>query len=293
MIVLKFKRRNAMTIWIKFLTAIAMLLAFSAQAANSGKILVAVSSENKLALKNGQFLDTGYYLNELGVPAKRLVDAGYTLVFANPKGNTPTMDKNSDSVDHFGGNQAKYAEIKAFHDNLASLKQPQTLQAIIDGGLDQYAGLFVPGGHAPMIDLMQSQAFGQILKHFNAQAKPTALICHGPVALAAATQNPVAYKKALASGNVMAQKKAAKNWIYAGYNMTVFSTSEEKVAEKNIGNKLQFYPQDALSAAGGKVQVGNDWAPYVIQDRELITGQNPASDEQLAEAMIKALQQKQ
>lgn len=46
----------------------------------------------------------------------------------------------------------------------------------------------------------------------------------------------------------------------------------------------------ALTAAGGEVCVGAvDFAPHVVIDRELITGQNPRSDHPIAAALVAAL----
>ena len=42
-----------------------------------GKILIVVSSENELTLKGNKKYPTGYYFNELLVPAKKLAEAGY------------------------------------------------------------------------------------------------------------------------------------------------------------------------------------------------------------------------
>ena len=62
--------------------------------AGEGEVLVILSSETTMDLADGQSIETGYYLNEFGVPAKALVDAGYELVLATPKGNAPQVDKN-------------------------------------------------------------------------------------------------------------------------------------------------------------------------------------------------------
>ena len=66
------------------------------------------------------------------------------------------------------------------------MNQVQTLRSVIEKGLDGYAGLFVPGGHAPAVDLMQDADMGAVLHHFHKAGKPTALLCHAPVATAAA-----------------------------------------------------------------------------------------------------------
>ncbi|GEA02125.1 hypothetical protein KUL17_10220 [Alteromonas sp. KUL17] len=71
--------------------------------ASKGEILVLLSSENVMQLADGKTEPTGYYLNEFGVPAKALVDAGYKLVLATPKGNAPSVDKKSVIPQYFDG----------------------------------------------------------------------------------------------------------------------------------------------------------------------------------------------
>ena len=81
-----------------------------------------------------------------------------------------------------------------------------------------------------------------------------------------------------------------QGWIYSGYKMTIFSTAEEQQREPlEIGGKVLFYPDFALSTAGGDVSVLAPWTSYVLQDRELISGQNPFSDEALLKLLLPAL----
>jgi putative intracellular protease/amidase len=55
-----------------------------------GKILVLVSSGRGLPLKDGKvYAGAGYYLNELTVPVRALMQAGYEITFANPKATRP------------------------------------------------------------------------------------------------------------------------------------------------------------------------------------------------------------
>ena len=274
----------------QILMAVSSLITTSAMA-TEGKVLVIVSSEQTLQLKNGKTYQTGYYLNELGVPAMALSKAGYTLVFADPKGNTPAMDVTSDNAKYFGGDVIAQETIRQFVANLENLQHPLSLASVLAGGLDQYDAVFFPGGHAPMVDLMASREAGEILKYFHANGKPTALICHGPVSLLSAVSDPVAYQRAMIEGNVSASQALAKDWIYAGYNMTVFSTPEEIQAEAKLGGPTLFFPQDALSLARANVTVAPPWQSHVLIDRELITGQNPFSDEELAKSLIAILAQ--
>jgi putative intracellular protease/amidase len=242
-------------------------------------------------LKDGKTFETGYYLNELVDPAMRFKDAGYELVFANPKGNTPQVAADSINKTYFGDSEERLKAAVEFQKTIRGLDHPLTLRQAIEGGLDQYKAVFVPGGPAPMIDLMASRELGKILVYFHEHNKTTILLCHGPVALASATSDPVAYQKALRSGDVDAARKIAAGWPYVGYNMTIFSDAEEKIAAQYVfkGDPL-FFPQDALQIAGGNISnAAETWQPHAIVDRELITGQNPASDAPLMDIVLRTL----
>lgn len=273
------------------LLSVAMISLFSQAAFASdskGQILVLLSSESQMQLQDGKTLSTGYYLNEFGVPADAFINAGYELILATPKGNAPAVDKKSVTVQYFGGSEAEMQRIGKVVAAIPGIDDTLSLTEVIAKGLAQYEAVFIPGGHAPLIDLANNPEVGTILKHFNAEAKPTAAICHGPIALLSAQQNPQAFQQAL----VQQSPATAVNWIYAGYKMTIFSDAEETVFEGSLdGDKLQYYPGKAMQQAGGAMQYSAAWTPNVVVDRELITGQNPFSDKALAEAVLAQLQQ--
>ena len=254
--------------------------------AGEGEVLVILSSETTMDLADGQSIETGYYLNEFGVPAKALVDAGYELVLATPKGNAPQVDKKSVSTDYFDGDEAKMQSIQRFVASLPDIKDTASLSEILADDLSQYEAVFIPGGHAPLIDLANNPEVGEILRHFNKQGKPTAAICHGPITLLSAQVQPNSYYQAIKDG----EKASANNWIYDGYKMTIFSDPEERVFESSLeGKKLKFYPAMAMEKAGGNMAFASEWQPNVVVDRELITGQNPFSDKLLAEKLLEML----
>jgi hypothetical protein len=62
---------------------------------SKGKVLVVMSSASALDLKEGKTYATGYYLNEFVVPYRKLVEAGYEPVIANPNGDRPVMDSST------------------------------------------------------------------------------------------------------------------------------------------------------------------------------------------------------
>lgn len=270
------------------LAVLAGLAATAAVAAEpKGQVLVLLSSENRLALKDGQHYATGYYLNEFGVPADRLLKAGYELVLVTPRGNAPSVDQKSVDPQYFGGDAAEMQRIQQVVAGLPGIDDSLSLDEVLAGDLGQYEGLFIPGGHAPLIDLANNPQVGALLRHFHQAGKPTAAICHGPIALLAAQADPQGYEAALVRG----EQPAATDWTYRGYRMTIFSDPEEAVFEGSLdGARIRYYPAPAMAAAGGDMQYAKAWQPHVVVDRELITGQNPFSDKALAEALIDQLE---
>jgi putative intracellular protease/amidase len=258
---------------------------------SKGTVLVVGSNATQIEVQGGKWGPTGNYLNETVVPIMALIGAGYGVQLATPNGTKPHMDKASDSAVHFGGDQSAYAHARAFWTDDPAMNQIRPLRSVIEEGLDSYTGVFVPGGQAPVVDLMQDPQMGEVLRHFHEQAKPTALLCHGPIALVAAMARAREFRAALMAGDEATAKELAKGWQYAGYEMTIFSASEEKWVESEIlHGKMYFTMPQALSAAGGDVVITKiDFEPHVIVDRELITGQNPHSDHSVGEALVKAL----
>jgi len=258
---------------------------------SKGKVLIVGSNATRIEVQGGRTGATGQYLNETVVPAMAVIEAGYEVVLATPNGTRPHIDEASDSVDHFEGDEAAYRRAKAFYANDPAMNAVRTLQSVVEEGLDNYAGVFVPGGQAPAVDLMQDPDLGEILRHFHEKAKPTALLCHGPIAVASAMPHAREFRSALIAGATDKAREWAKDWQYAGYKMTVFSNTEEKVVEDYILHaKLYFNVADALQIAGGEVITTTvNFEPNVIEDRELITGQNPRSDRPLATRLVAAL----
>ena len=258
---------------------------------SKGKVLVIGSNATRIEVQGGGTGATGQYLNETVAPVMALLDAGYDAVLATPTGAKPHIDEASDSAQHFDGDEAAYRRAKAFFADDPSMNQGRTLRSVIDEGLENYAGVFVPGGQAPVVDLMQDPEVGEILRHFHTKGKPTALLCHGPIAAVAAMPKARGFRAALIAGDQARAAELAKGWQYAGYRMTVFSSSEEKVIEDQILHaKLYFNMVDALKTAGGEVITGAlVFEPNVIVDRELITGQNPRSDHPIAAKLVEAL----
>jgi putative intracellular protease/amidase len=256
-------------------------------------ILVITSSADSFTLKDGRREHVGYYLNELVIPVRAALDAGYQMVLGTPSGSKPVMDPQSVTAAHFGGSESALREALNFINTYPAMQRPRSFRSVIEEGLDQFAGFYGPGGHPPMVDLMQDPDLGEILRYAHATAKPTAFLCHGPIAIAAAMPRAKEFRAALVAGNPEEAKRLAEGWQYTGYRMTVFSNDEEHFAEEHYmgGGKVPFYSNDALKIAGGEVSISDKgiFHPFLIEDRELITGQNPPSDHAMAERLVNAL----
>ncbi len=107
-------------------------------------------------------------------------------------------------------------------------------------GYDHFDAVYVPGGHAPMQDLLVSPELGKLLTYFHAKGKTTALACHGPIALLSTLPEASAFTTKLETSG----SAKAEGWIYAGYKMTVISNQEEEIAKGLLnGGEMKFYPQ--------------------------------------------------
>jgi putative intracellular protease/amidase len=260
---------------------------------SKGTILVIGSSADSLTLKDGKKEHAGYYLNEMVIPTQAVLGAGYEMVLATPNGKKPVMDPQSAVTSYFGGSDDVLQKALEFVKSYPAMQNPLSLRAAIDQGLDKYVAVYVPGGHPPMIDLMQDADLGEILRFFHDESKLTVLLCHGPVAITAALPKAKEFRAALAAGDEEHARELAVGWQYSGYRMTIFSNDEEHWVEDTYmeGRKVPFYVNDALRIAGGKVEISDQgiFKSHAVQDRELITGQNPPSDQALAALFLQAL----
>lgn len=271
---------------------LAALVGSASVGAHAANVLVVLSDKNHLELRDNKSLSTGFYLNELLEPTKALLDAGHEVTFATPNGLAPTLDRSSAVSEHFNGDPQRLAEYEALLDKLL-LTSPThspviSLARVEQIGYSHFDALYVPGGHAPMQDLLTDPALGRLLRAFHAAGKTTALVCHGPIALLSALDQPQRLIEVLEAG-----EQAAKpaDWIYSGYRMTVISNQEEEQAKSFLGGgQMKFYPQTALEIAGGRYHSNQSpWASNVVIDRELITGQNPASAAAVGQAILERL----
>ncbi|GAA3941981.1 type 1 glutamine amidotransferase domain-containing protein [Streptomyces gulbargensis] len=228
------------------------------------KILFVMSGADHWTLADGTRHPTGFWAEEAVAPYEAFTAAGHEIVVATPGGVVPTVDKASLAPEVNGGRQGA-DRVAAALDSMKELRRPLALE---DVRLDDYAAVFYPGGHGPMEDLAVDATSGRLLVDVLRSGKPLAVVCHGPAALLAATTEDGAN-------------------AFAGYRVTAFTNAEE--AQGGLADRAKWLLETRLVDAGLEVRTGEPWAPHVIEDRALLTGQNPASSAPLAAELLKKL----
>lgn len=225
-------------------------------------VLFVVTAAEVWTLADGTLHPTGYWAEELAEPYRLFSEAGWDITVATPGGKTPTLDRLSLGV--AGGSKAKRRRIEAYLESISDqLDHPVPLDQIDE---TQYDLVFYPGGHGPMEDLAFDETSGALLTRRLHSGKPLALLCHAPAAVLAA-RNPDGSSP------------------FAGYRMTGLSNVEERL--NSFAWKAKWLLEDKLVEAGVDYQKGLvPLRPYVVVDRNLYTGQNPASADALAERLV-------
>ncbi len=230
------------------------------------KLLFAVTAADHWTLKDGTKHPTGFWAEELVESHRTFTDAGWDIVVATPGGKAPVVDEGSLSVDANGGDEEKVADQKQYLESIDSILQnPQTLE---DQKATDFDVIFVPGGHGPMEDLAVSGQFGALVSDFLDGGKVVSAVCHAPAGLLPATR----------SDGV---------WAFDGYELTGFTDEEETQA--GLADKAPWLLETRLREWGAQFSGGEAWGPHIVVDRNLYTGQNPASTKPLADRVVEAM----
>ncbi|MEW1846589.1 type 1 glutamine amidotransferase domain-containing protein, partial [Nonomuraea angiospora] len=200
---------------------------------------------------------------EFAAPYKALTDAGHQIVVATPGGVVPTVDMMSLRPDMAGSAQIAL-DLEAIIRSAEEMRRPIRLA---EARLEDYDAVYFPGGHGPMEDLCLDADAGRLLTEALASGKPLAVVCHAPAAMLATRIRGVS--------------------PFAGYRITAFTNEEENAV--GLGPKARWLLEDELIDLGVDFTKGEAWKPYTVVDRNLFTGQNPASAAVLADRLLKVL----
>ncbi|MFF3256602.1 type 1 glutamine amidotransferase domain-containing protein [Actinacidiphila glaucinigra] len=228
------------------------------------KVLFIVSGATYWVLKDGTRYATGYWAEEFASPYKLLTDAGHDVVVATPGGVTPNVDMMSLRPSMAGGKDGAL-ELERIIRSAEVMRRPLKLS---DVRLEDYDGVYLPGGHGPMSDLAFDADAGRLLTAQLASGNPLFIVCHAPAAILATRIHGVS--------------------PFKGYRVTAFSNEEEEAV--GLAPLATWLLETDLKE---QVQVdysrGPMWEPYMVEDRNLVTGQNPHSAAVLGNRMLEIL----
>jgi putative intracellular protease/amidase len=220
------------------------------------KVLMVLTSHDQLGTTGRK---TGFWLEELAAPYYAFKDSGAEVVLASPKGGQPPLDPKSSETNFQTDMTRRFEADTAAKAQLSSTLRLDAVRS------EDFDALFYPGGHGPLWDLAEDPNSIKLIEAFLAEHKPVALVCHAP-GVFRHVKTP--------EGKPLVQDK----------NVTGFANTEEEAV--GLTKVVPFLVEDELKAKGGKFSKADDWAPYVVSDGLLITGQNPASSGPVAAALV-------
>ena len=223
------------------------------------KILMVLTSHDTLGDTGKK---TGFWLEEFAAPYYVFKDAGAQITVASPHGGQPPLDPKSDDP------SAQTDATRRFKDDPAAQAVLASTQTLKDVSAADFDAVFYPGGHGPLWDLAEDPTSIALIEATLSAGKPVAAVCHAPGVLR--------HAKAV-DGSPLVQ----------GKSVTGFTNTEEDAVE--LTTVVPFLVEEMLKKNGGNYSKANDWQPHVVTDGLLITGQNPASSEPAAKALLKVL----
>lgn len=223
------------------------------------KILMILTSHDQLGETEHK---TGFWLEEFASPYYVFKDANADITLASPEGGQPPLDPKSDEADFQTDATRRFKE-----DADAQAALANTVR-LADISPENFDAVFYPGGHGPLWDLAEDRSSIALIESMHASGKPVAAVCHAPAVLKHA-------------------KNSDGSPLVKGKSVTGFSNTEEDAVQ--LTEIVPFLVEDELKASGGNYSKADDWHPYAITDGNLITGQNPASSELAAKAVLEMI----
>ena len=223
------------------------------------KILMVLTSHDQLGNTGKK---TGFWLEEFAAPYYAFKDAGADITLVSPQGGQPPLDPKSDEPD------SQTDATRRFKADTAAQAALAHTGKLSDVSADGFDAVFYPGGHGPLWDLAEDADSIQLIETMAAADKTVSAVCHAP-------------------GVLRHAKAADGSPLVKGKKVTGFTNTEEAAVQ--LTDIVPFLVEDMLVKNGGHYSKGADWQPYVVTDGKLITGQNPASSEAAALAVVRQL----
>lgn len=222
----------------------------------SKKILMVLTSHDKLGDTGNK---TGFWVEEFAAPYYVFKDAGLDITLASPLGGQPPIDPSSEMDDFVT------EATKRFDEDAETKQQLANTVALSSVNEADYDAIFYPGGHGPLWDLATDTKSIKLIEDFLAANKPVGAVCH-------------------ASAVLLDVKDSAGEFAVKGKAVSGFTNSEEAAVQ--LTDIVPFLVEDELIKRGADYQKVDDWNAFAVQDGLIISGQNPASSELVAEKLL-------
>ena len=223
------------------------------------KILVICTEHKNLKMKNGKSFSTGNHPVETLLPMLHLRNAGFEFEIATPSGKPAVFEMWAFPMkdDHVND---------IFREHKVSFEKPLKLSDFINKSFNQsddYAAVFIPGGHGAMIGIPEDRNVATVLRWADERELFTISLCHGPGAFLSTTLDN-------------------KEFLYKGYNLAVFP---DKVDNQTpmigyLPGKMPYGLSDQLKSLGANL-MNTKMDKTVCVDRKLITGSSPLASNEL------------
>ncbi|MEM1046405.1 MAG: type 1 glutamine amidotransferase domain-containing protein [Pseudomonadota bacterium] len=206
---------------------------------------------------------TGFYMDEMATPYFALRDRGIAIRFATISGGKPPIDPGS-----LGSEGDRKPNVQRFLDDADAMTALAEARPVAEFDATAFDLVFLPGGHGTMWDFAQSQALAALIGRAFDRGAVIGAVCHGPAGLVSATT---------ASGRP----------IVEGRKINAFTDSEERAVQ--LEDTVPYLLESALREKGALFEGTDDFQSHAVRDGRLVTGQNPASVERVADLLIQAL----
>lgn len=216
--------------------------------------LIVVTSHDR---KGDTGKQTGWYLSEVTHIYYPLVEAGYHVDFASPKGGAAPMDESSRDLDD--------ADNKRFLENAKAVAQMQNTIPIVDIDTSKYQIIHFAGGHGAMWDFHNNEALDRVAASIYENGGIVSAVCHGPAALV----------------NI---KLSNGKYLVEGKDVSAFTDAEE--AEAGLTEVVPFLLESKLRERGAKMHPAKNWQDQSIVSERLVTGQNPQSARSVGKKIV-------
>jgi putative intracellular protease/amidase len=247
-----------------FLTSNSVYAAESAKTQSltkaSGKILVVMTNHSAYPTRSDT---TGLWLTELTHFYDVALAAGYKMDFVSPLGGEVPLDERSLKSIYLDKSARNHLADPAFMHLLKTTLSPSAINP------SQYKAIYYTGGHGTMWDFPSNKSLQNISEQIYRQGGVVSAVCHG------------------IGGLLPLQDENGKSLI-ANRTVTGFANIEETLS--GIKSQVPFSLQNGLIERGAKYkQAFVPFTSYVVSDDRIITGQNPQSSKEIAEAVVKRL----